>query len=63
MGTTKKSLRFQVFTAVTTKDVVFFYVTQCDSCMNQRFVGIYCLNDQGEKNSELGTTLEVDSYC
>jgi hypothetical protein len=30
-------VRFEVFTAVTTKNCVFWDVTPCDSCKNRRF--------------------------
>jgi hypothetical protein len=42
--------RFEVFTAVTMKNYVFWDVTPCDSCKNRRFGGTYGLNPQGEKN-------------
>jgi hypothetical protein len=32
-------VRFEVFTAVTMKNVVFWDVMPCDSCKNQRFGG------------------------
>jgi hypothetical protein len=31
--------RFEVFTAVTKKNVVFWDVTPCGSCKNRRFIG------------------------
>jgi hypothetical protein len=34
-----KYVRFEVFTAVTMKNVVFWDVTQCGYCKNRRFGG------------------------
>jgi hypothetical protein len=34
--TRKQYVRFEVFTAVTTKNAVFWNVTPCDSCKNRR---------------------------
>jgi hypothetical protein len=34
-----KYVRFEVFTAVTTKNSVFWVVTPCGSCKNRRFGG------------------------
>jgi hypothetical protein len=42
--------RFQVFTAVTMKDGVFWDVTPCGSCKNRRFRGTLRLLHQGDKN-------------
>jgi hypothetical protein len=35
----KKDVRFEVFTAVTMKNGVFWNVTPCGSCKNRRFGG------------------------
>jgi hypothetical protein len=35
----KWNLRFEIFTAVTVKNVVFWDVTPCGSCKNRRFAG------------------------
>jgi hypothetical protein len=43
------------------KNSVFWDVMPCDSCKNRRFGGTYRLPHQGEKISELGTTLTVTS--
>jgi hypothetical protein len=43
-------LRFEIFTAVTMKNAVFWDVTPCDPCMNRCFVGTYRLHHQGDKN-------------
>jgi hypothetical protein len=43
-------VRFEVFTAVTLKNVVFWYVVSYGSCKNPRFGGTYRLHHQGEKN-------------
>jgi hypothetical protein len=36
-------VRFEVFTEVTMKDAVFWYVALCISWVNRRFGGMYCL--------------------
>jgi hypothetical protein len=38
---------FEVFTAVTMKNGVFWNVMRCGSCKNRRFGGTYCLFHQG----------------
>jgi hypothetical protein len=43
------SLRFEVFRAVTMKNIVFWDVTPCGSCMNQCFWGTYRFHHQGDK--------------
>jgi hypothetical protein len=43
-------VRFEVFTAVTTKNGVFWDVTPCGSCKNRRFGGTWRLLHQGDKN-------------
>jgi hypothetical protein len=43
-------VRFEVFTAVTMKNGVFWDVTPCGSCKNRRFGGIWLLLHQGDKN-------------
>jgi hypothetical protein len=45
-----KLLRFEVFTAVTMKNGVFWDVTPCGSCKNRRFGGTWLLLHQGDKN-------------
>jgi hypothetical protein len=40
-------VRFQVFTAVTMKNVIFWDVTPCGSCKNWCFRGMYCLDHHG----------------
>jgi hypothetical protein len=42
-------IRFEVFTAVTMKTVVFWDVVPCRSCVNQRFGETYRLHLQGRK--------------
>jgi hypothetical protein len=42
-------VRFEVFTAVTMKNAVFWDVTSCGSCKNRRFEGTYRLHYQCEK--------------
>jgi hypothetical protein len=43
-------VRFEVFTAVTMKNVVFWDATPCGSCNNRRFGGTQRLHHQGDKN-------------
>jgi hypothetical protein len=58
-----KYLRYEVFTAVTMKNCVFWDVTPCGSCKNQRFGGTQSLLHRGGKNRELVTTLAVTDSC
>jgi hypothetical protein len=39
VGTENPHVRFEVFTAVTMKNVIFWDVTPCGSCKNRRFGG------------------------
>jgi hypothetical protein len=48
---------FEVFTAVTMKNAVFWDVAPCRSCVNQRFEGTYCLQLQDRKIRERGTSV------
>jgi hypothetical protein len=48
--TIKQRVRFEVFTAVTMKNGVFWDDALCGSCKNQRFGGIYHPLHQGVKN-------------
>jgi hypothetical protein len=53
LGITLASLvyvRFEVFTAVTMKNEVFWDVTPCGCCKNRRFGGTWFLLHQGDKN-------------
>jgi hypothetical protein len=43
-------VRFDVFTAVTMKNGVFWDFTSCGSCKNQRFGGTWRLLHQVDKN-------------
>jgi hypothetical protein len=43
----KGIVRFEVFTAVTMKNAVFWDVTSCGFCKNRRFGGAYRLHHQG----------------
>jgi hypothetical protein len=45
------SVRFDVFTAVTMKNVVFWDVTPCGSCKNRRFGGTWRLRNVGSYKS------------
>jgi hypothetical protein len=42
----------EIFTAVTMKNAVFWYVAPCSSCVNRRFGGTYRLHIQGRKIRE-----------
>jgi hypothetical protein len=44
-----EDVRFEVSTAVTMKNAVFWDVAPCSSCVNQRFGGTYLLHLQGRK--------------
>jgi hypothetical protein len=50
------SVRFEVFTAVTMKNVVFWDVALCSSCVNRRFGERYRLHLQGRKIRERETS-------
>jgi hypothetical protein len=50
-------VRFEVFTAVTMKNAVFWDMTPCRSCVNRRFGGTYHLHLQGRKIRERGTSV------
>jgi hypothetical protein len=54
-------IRFEVFTAVTTKNRVFLDVTPCGSCKNRRFGGTYASFIRVARICELETTLAVIS--
>jgi hypothetical protein len=57
-----RDVGFEVFTAVTMKNGVFWDVTPCGSCKYRRFGGTWRLLHQGDKKiGELGTTLAVTS--
>jgi hypothetical protein len=43
-------VRFDVFSAVTMKNGVFWNITLCGSCKNRRFGGTSRLLHQGDKN-------------
>jgi hypothetical protein len=48
---------YEVFTAGTMKNVVFWDVALCRSCVNRRFGGTYCLHLHGRKICEWGTSM------
>jgi hypothetical protein len=48
---------FEVFTTVTMKNDVFWYVAPCRSCVNRRFGGMYRLHLQCRKICERGTSM------
>jgi hypothetical protein len=43
-------VRFNVFMAVTMKNAIFWDLTLCGSCKNQRFGGSYRLHNLCDKN-------------
>jgi hypothetical protein len=50
LNKTSKYLRFEVFTAVTIKNVVFWDVAPCRYFVNRRFGGTYLLHLHGIRN-------------
>jgi hypothetical protein len=50
-------VRFEVFTAVTMKNAVFWDVALCRSCVNRLFEGTYRFHLQGRKVPERGTSV------
>jgi hypothetical protein len=48
---------FEVFTAVTTKNAVFWDVAPCSSCVNRRFGGRYRLHLQARKMRDRGISV------
>jgi hypothetical protein len=48
---------FEVFTAVTIKNAIFWDVTLCGSCENQHFGGMCCLHQQDERNQWAGNNV------
>jgi hypothetical protein len=50
-------VRFEVFTAVTMKNAVFWDVAPCRSCLNRRSGGTYRLHLQGKKIRKRGTSV------
>jgi hypothetical protein len=50
LETNQNVVRFEVFTAVTTKNVFFCDVTPCGSWKNRRLEGNYHLHHPGDKN-------------
>jgi hypothetical protein len=55
MGVTERELnayvRFEVFTAVTVENTVFWDVALCGSCKNRRFRGTCSPHLQGRRNN------------
>jgi hypothetical protein len=60
-GTMLCPVKFEVFTAGTMKNCVFWDVTPCGSCENRRFGGTCRFRNQGDKIGELGATLAATS--
>jgi hypothetical protein len=52
------NVRFEAFAAVTMKNVVYWDVALCRSCVNRRFGGTYRLHLQGRKIRELQVTAD-----
>jgi hypothetical protein len=50
-------IKFEVFTAVTMKNVVFWNVAPCRYCANRRFGGTYHIHIHGIKSRERGTSV------
>jgi hypothetical protein len=50
-------VRFEAFTAVTMKNIVFWDVALCTSCFNRLFGGMYRLHLQGRRIGERGTSV------
>jgi hypothetical protein len=57
LGTHTELVQFEAFTAVTMRNVVFWEVALCRSCVNRRFGGTYRLYLQGRKIRERETSL------
>jgi hypothetical protein len=57
------SVRFEVFTAVTMKNAVFWDVAPCRSCLNRRFGGTYHIHLQSRKISERGTSRWLPAHA
>jgi hypothetical protein len=55
----KQNVRFEVFTAVTMKNAVFWDVAPCSFCVNRSFGGTHRLRLQGRKIREPGTSEQV----
>jgi hypothetical protein len=55
--TQKYYVRFEAFTAVTMKNVVFWDVALCRSCVDRRFGGTYRLHLQAIKIRERSTSV------
>jgi hypothetical protein len=56
-------VRFEVFSAVTMKNVIFLDVTSCGSCKRRHFGGTYRLHLQSENNQRTRNSLSVVSKC
>jgi hypothetical protein len=56
-STSSHLVRFEAFTAVAMKNVVFWDVELCRSCVNRRFGGTYRLHLQGRKINEWETSV------
>jgi hypothetical protein len=54
-------IKFEVLTAVTMKNAVFWDVTPCGYCKNGRFGGTYRLHHKGGKNQGVRNNVNVVS--
>jgi hypothetical protein len=52
-----RDVEFELFTAVTMKNSLFWDMVPCRSCENRRFGGTYSLHLQGRKICERGTSV------
>jgi hypothetical protein len=55
-------VRFEVFTAVTMKNAIFWDVMPCGSCKNQSLRGMQRLHPQGERHSISSQGASFASY-
>jgi hypothetical protein len=47
------TVKFEIFTAMTMKNAVFWDVALCRSCVNRRFGGTYCFYLQDRKVNQV----------
>jgi hypothetical protein len=52
-------MRCKVFMSVTMKNAIFWDVTPCGSCKNERFRRTYCIRQKADKNRRAGNKLVV----
>jgi hypothetical protein len=56
-------VRFEAFTAVTMKNVVFWVVALCRSCVNRCFGGTFCLHLRAGTSIADFTPLKMEAIC